>query len=484
MSEPPVQEGPTCPPCKSVKPMRPVPCMPQGAFFNKCNMGLLGKPQLMKGFVRRQTTPVIDAISQMKSLAEEIQEIPGLLAKVDISFGKTFVPCDAKVRPTCDYTREVGECLRKIERILERPNAFECLNAKTERQVLWKVSKLLFRKCSEIPKKYIFCDQRVALAVLERDVYVAMYHILEKTIKCGDAERLREWATNRVIRDFIQCWDTPDELEQVAVETAINALCDRLSEKKKEVYDIIMEKLEDCDESRYTLVAAAIKWLVNLHRHDVSITPDLEVFKKSILPLFRSPHLPVFSKCLDCLASTFYGYFEELPVLVAEYLFKHWPVTDSNKGSCYVLHLATIVRTMGTDPLAKLAEQVCKQIGVCVTSPNFNVSLAALTLLTDRMFISHFAEVGPRVFPMVYRSIQCHVHDWHKDVESSASVAMSALVASCPECQNTPEEVEDKSKDEDVRQQWMSIFVSVADDHPEFQQESFEKGLSVSICYE
>ena len=443
-------------------------------------MGLLGKPSLIKAFARRQTTPVLESLKTMKSLAGDIQEVTDLLPKWELKFGRTFIPCDSTVRPNSDHAKELCDRVRRIERILERPNAYECLSGKTEQQLLSKLSRHLGRKCTEIPKKYIFCDQRVTLTVVEREVYLAIYHILETTIKFGDIKKLQEWATRRTVAEIIQCWDSPDDGEQASVEFALGALCARLPEQKKIIYDIIMEKLQDADEQRYTLITAALKWLVNVHTEDVSIAPDIEVFKRSILPLFRSPYLSMFAKHLDSLAKIFYGYFEELPFIVVEYMLRHWPLTNSHKSACFVTHLGIIAGALGAEGIRQVADRVFERIDVCVMSQNFHVSLAALGLLIDRSFVSHFAEVGSRVFPKTCRAIRCHTHDGHQDVESSASLAINALTAACPECESSTEPEEDGGLA--VRQKWMDVFRAVAEDHPEFEQEAFEKSLNAKIC--
>ena len=464
-----------------LRPMKPMPMLqPIPSLGGAKNAPALPTLPVFKRPNRRQTAPSFGKITPVKPLTEEVKEIPGLLSNCTFNFGKTFVPCDGKAMVSPYDTKEIDESLKSLERILERDGVFELLTSETARLILEKMSRGLFRKCSDIPKKYIFCDQRVTLTVAERNIYLAMYRILAKTVKRAELQRVKDWATPRVLRSLIECWDTPDEAEDMGIELAISSLCERLPETKKQFYDIVVEKLED-EEAKHTFLIASLRWLVVMHTRDLSISPDAEVFKKAIMPLFRSPYLPMFMNQLDQLAGVFYGYFDELPELVIEYMFKHWPMTDSNKGSCYMHHIKTLVSAMGAEALQRVTVQLFGEIVKAIESPNTNfVALSALELLADRAFVSLFSETAVDILPGVYHSIQTHMSGWDGDLSKNASLALEVIRSLLPECENKDvATVDDTNK---AGNEWMMLAEEVARDHPEFDKQKFAENMNDSMC--
>lgn len=459
--------------------LRPMPGDHAVPAFGGMKNALPNLRPLGKRVGRRQTAPSFGKIEPVKPISEDVKEIPTLISNCTFNFGKTFAPCDGKEIVSPYDTKEVGESLSSLERILNRDGVFDLVTPETSRLILETMSRGLFRKCSDIPKKYIFCDQRVTLTVVERNIYLSMYRILAKTVRHVDLQKIQEWATPRVLRSLVECWETPDDAEDMGIELVIGSVCDRIPETKRKFYDIVIEKIED-EEAKHSLLISALRWLAGIHTRDLSIPPELEVFKKAVMPLFRSPYLPMFMKQLDQLSGAFYGYFEELPEAVAEYMFRHWPMTDSNKGSCYMNHVKTLVGAMGTEAVGRISLPLFGEVLKYVNSLNTHLVESVLGVLADRGVMSMLRDTWATMIRNVVEVIEARMSTWEGNLLANAALALETIRGVWPEFEERVEP--EKKVAENVGEEWMALAEEVARDHPEFDKEKFAVDVNSSIC--
>lgn len=326
---------------------------------------------------------------------------------------------------SCISTKDSDELCAKLQSlamILDTPNIFEYLSDDISEGILSVLSHDIFRSCTDAPPQFIFCDQIATITTCNKNVYLELYNILGKMIRNCKIDQFVKWLSPQILKNIVCCLDTPDAEEQAAVEGMIRALCTSFPDRRNQVYDYIMTRLQMCAHGLvpYHFVAPALRFIIDNQKSVLICPSDPFGYLNSIMPLFRSSFLPVFAAQMNEVSSLFYACFDFLPHHVLGYLFDHWPATDSSKVPCYLNHIGIIVPLLGSDTIQAVGKHVFSEISDAVASLNYKVAMAALNLLANRTFMSCFSDMGDVLFPIVYPFVIEKESYWHADVVRQA----------------------------------------------------------------
>ena len=416
---------------------------------------------------------------------EQVHELLSLCSQCVVKTGRYFLADGYSIYKAAD-SFELLDKLVKMHRILEAPNIFEFISDTLAEMLLGVLSKDLLQDLPDVPKQFVLCDQIAKLTSYNKNVYLELIAILGLVVKNCKISQLVKWMTPAVLRNIVECMDTPDEQEQSAVEAVINSLCSSLPDSRAKVYNIVLKRLQMCAYglAPYHFVVPGLRFVISNHKSLLICPTSPDVYVECIMPLFRCMFLPVFSMYLGQASSLFYSYFDELPGRVLVYLFKHWPETDSIKVPCFLNHIATIIPLLGSDTRESVAADVFGRLEWCVKSLNSKVLLAAYKLMVDRTFMSYFSDMSQQFLPLLYPHVKQALGHWDSDVDRQARVVLVALSEWNPDCYRELDEANETTPAPVTipPDSWMCIFEQAKENDPELcDAESFK--ATVVDCF-
>ena len=427
--------------------------------------------------------PIKKEEAQAALMAEKVDQLRGLHACCIVKTGHLFQADGYSAAPLQD-SRELAMKLQDMTKLLETPNIFEFLTDEINQGILHVLELNILKPCADVPQQFVLCDQMAKLTTFNRSVYLALYNILALMIRKCEVKRFVEWLTPSILNSIVRCLDTPDEDEQAAVEGVVSLLCTSYQDRREDVYEYVMKRLQMCAYGvvPHYFVAPGLRFISANQKALMIVPKNPDEYVANILPLFRSSFLPVFARDLEEVSKLFYSNFDTLPYHVLGYLFEHWPVTDSSKVPCYLRHLGVLVPLLGTETIQAVTSDIFHELAFCVASPNYKVAMAALNLLSDRSFMSHFAEMSDELLPIVCAPIAEKGQYWHLDVARQAAITLQVIKDINQECCATLEQeysqhvaVDGESKFPE--ETWMVVFEQAAASNLDFDVQAFKKQI-------
>lgn len=370
---------------------------------------------------------------------------------------------------------ELLERLAKMRKILESPNIFEFISDTVAEMLLEVLNRNLLRELPDVPKQFVLCDQIAKITSCNKPLYMELLEILALVLKNCKISQLVKWMTPTTLRSIVRCMETPDEQEQAAMEGIIHSLCTALPDRRLQVYDLVMERLQMCayGMAPYHFILPGLHFLISNQKSLLICPSDPNQYIKCIVPLYRSMFLPVFSGALCQTSALFYSYFDELPELVLRYLFKHWPETDSEKVPCFLDNVKAITPLLGVDTRNAVAHELFERLEWCAKSLNCKVLQAAFKLFADKTFMSYFSDMSDVFMPMLYPHVKRCLGHWNSDVDRLVPVVLLAFSNWNPECYSKLEACELPTETESTdsfSEKWASVFELAKSNDPDLKE--------------
>ena len=456
----------------TLRPIQKTPTCPSGSN-NTARFGPQSvPPNAHIQFHRRKTTSSIP-LSAVQNAAQSVQQqdqvqkqIESLQAMVD-DFRKVtrgnYVP-DFKV-PQNEKLPLTG----KIFEILEKLPNFSVIPEKTINDII-EILKIHFSiRIPDLPKQYLYGEQIVKLSLSNWNEIKFFYKILYLVLRNTNIRVISECFPNTYVKNLIEFYNSPDLNERMYIEQILNKFLEMFPSYKNAIFDEcltrILNHIHDNDRG-FLCIGPCLKFMTNKYRSGEKI-PKPDVFEKQILPLFSSMFLIVFYDFLCDACSLFYSFFDFTPITSLQYLFSHWPKTNTGKQSLFVHHLSVIAPYLSSESIGKYVNKIFYRLSNCLKAMNFKVVSSILQILNDSSFLFLFSSYSESVIKFIYLDLINMETHWSPEVTIKAREVLEKLKQMNPEVYAQVESEarqELPRKDGSSHEKWKLIVSSINDD--------------------
>ncbi|KAH8925837.1 B56-domain-containing protein [Atractiella rhizophila] len=147
-----------------------------------------------------------------------------------------------------------------------------------------------------------------------------------------------------------------------------------------------------------------------------------------LLPLHKSPSLPIFYPQLSYCLIQFLEKDPGLHTVVFDALLRYWPRSNSTKEVLFLKEVEEILSEIDTPGWEGVEKKVFGQIARCLQSQHFQVAEQTLYFFNNEMILKHVADhiesVLPIIFPPLFVASRSH---WNPQIHMFAGSVLSVL---------------------------------------------------------
>jgi hypothetical protein len=296
--------------------------------------------------------------------------------------------------------------------------------------VLNFIARHLSEKVPPIPGDYA-CDTAAGPVIAtHRDFTLKIQELATLALRCGSPGKMDQWAASQLLPKVISCLESPDEAEQASATALLRAICVVYPQIGLIAHDLLKREvaLFRMGGAQFPVVAIALRLIDEFYDLEPSLAPDVPWFRDFALPLFASPMLPVFHQELERLREILCDTCRETLELTVAFLLRFWPLTATQKVTCFLQSLEAAVAQMQSPAVCPMARQIFGILARTIGSDHNLVSVSALHLLAKVQFWEAF---GTRdVLVSIVTSAVAHaMKSWSEQVRGEAAAAMKTLTA-------------------------------------------------------
>jgi len=341
--------------------------------------------------------------------------------------------CDFSDKNVKKIIAEKTQRLKRLNDIVSDPIALRAMDSSTLNGLFNMIQVNLIRDIPPPPPEYIYADSKVMYSA-SNWIHLGLIHkILHSIVVNYDPAIISNYLSKNFMAQYIYLLSSPDNSEQNTVEIFIYHVFNSVPGFRQVIFNTFVKLLKRYIDNSlyYQPVSMTLKFFLYYFKSLSSpLKPQyISLYQILIFPLISKPFMFDFFESFHLL-STFY--VENIPNLASwslEFMFKHWPVTDSNKITAFLAHLVPLASSLNVLTLKPLVRPIFLRLSSSLLSPNYKVSSTALELLLNPKFIFSFNSFSKEFIPLLFRGIDHCSRHWNQDVRKMSSEVYRTLFA-------------------------------------------------------
>lgn len=346
-------------------------------------------------------------------------------------------------------------------------------------EYLHTVFALFARKIKPVPFIFLYSDSRMVEQTDNWPILEAVYSILNTTIFNADTTKLSQYLDRSMVETIVGLMATECPDEQNVVENLTGSIFETIPGQRQTVFSAVLRLIKDYNESPrfFNGVAPALRFLYKyLKSVPVLRDPHYDLFRRQIYPMYGTIVVSDFAEPLNQITSLFLSRDSGLAEFCINYLLKHWPICSSSKQVVFFEHIPQICQYLRPTHAFLICKDLFTRIAQALDSPNFKITMSAITLLLSPTFVFLFQPYGSTVVPIVFDSILRIGNHWNTDVRKMSKPALRALYTLDVSATNIcieSQPIKDVSMAMTKSREWNVIYNTAVKNSPELAEPKF-----------
>lgn len=288
----------------------------------------------------------------------------------------------------------------------------------------------IFHSFPDISKTYIIGESVSPYYMNNWDQLSRVYALLSLLLP-----ELLPFITDQVFEKFMKLLSSPFNSEQEAVLAFIEKVCQKSEEHQSKIFQMMTRVVQlfiDGECLHFCLIPI-FNFITNfLEKLPLPLNRSYFVIFRSIFyQTIISPNVVDFYNALLPLAQFFQSKDSTTSVWCIRFLFRHWPITNSEKQIIFLHQLQFILSMLNTSFFPALSKALVFRLKLMIESVNFKVSMAAIRILKDEEFVKLVCSTTSQslnspidILIPALEMAQCH---WNTEVRIESLEALNLI---------------------------------------------------------
>lgn len=362
------------------------------------------------------------SISEVSDLAQIISKAANNLVYI--------YKCETK--PNDKVDKSVLEALDNLSLFAGDPNMKSKFAYDDLSMIFEMLSLHVFHSFPDISKTYIIGESVSPYYMNNWNQLSRVYALLSLLLP-----ELLPFITDTVFEKFTKLLSSPFNSEQEAVLSFIEKVCQKSEEHESKVFMMMTRVVQlfiDGECLHFCLIPI-FNFLKNfLEKLPLPLDRSyFEIFRSIFYQTIISPNVVDFYNALVPLAQFFQSKDSTTSIWCIRFLFRHWPVTNSEKQIIFLHQLQFILSMLNASYFTTLSKALISHLKMMIESVNFKVAMAAIKILKDEEFVKlicssssntpNSASASDILIPALTQA-QSH---WNNDVRMSSIEALNLI---------------------------------------------------------
>ncbi|OHT09201.1 hypothetical protein TRFO_22041 [Tritrichomonas foetus] len=320
---------------------------------------------------------------------------------------------------------------KTLHSIIQQPNGIQKIGVQNISSFIHMIQNHLVHPLSELPKRFLYCDVVPTINSIDWPVVDICYSIFIILIRSFDNKMLTNILNAKFVHGLLSMLKSPDKREQNAVANLTYSIVDFNQQMLPVAFKCLNNFLNDyvTGEVSFVGIETALKMLRQLFRSHKTLAYSINLQKfmfQTVLLLFNSPFAQEIFQPLTGICSFVYEVDEKMPSITLNYLFKHWPLSNSVKTTLFLEHIVLIsTKLKKIDQIT--AEKVFRYIILSLRSSNFQIILKALQICNDLHFYSYYLSYLKLLIPKLQESLKNIENHWNEEIKKKTKEVMKKV---------------------------------------------------------
>lgn len=288
----------------------------------------------------------------------------------------------------------------------------------------------IFHSFPDISKTYIIGESVSPYYMNNWDQLSRIYALLSLLLP-----ELLPFITDEIFEKIIKLLSSPFNSEQEAVLSFIEKVCQKSEDHQSKVFQMMTRvvQLFIDGECLHFCLMPIFTFLTNyLEKLSLPLNRSyFEIFRSIFYQTIISPNVVDFYNSLLPLAQLFQSKDSTTSVWCIRFLFRHWPITNSEKQIIFLHQLQFILSMLNTSFFPALSKALVSRLKQMIESVNFKVSMAAIKILKDEEFVklicSSSSSSSNSPVDVLILSLEAAQYHWNNEVRIESLEALNLI---------------------------------------------------------
>lgn len=364
------------------------------------------------------------------SSSVEFSDLHQIILKAKNNYTYAY-KCETKPEDKID--KSVIDALDSLSIFAGDTNTKSKFSSKDLSMLFEMLSLHIFHSFPDISNTYIIGESVSPYFMNNWDQLSRIYALLSLLLP-----EILPFITDEVFEKFIKQLSSPFNSEQEAVLSFIEKVCQKSEDHQSKVFQMMTRVVQlfiDGECLHFCLIPI-FNFLTNfLDKLTLPINLSyFEVFRSVFYQTIISPNVVDFYNALLPLAQFFQSKDSTTSVWCIRFLFRHWPITNSEKQIIFLHQLQFILSMLNSSFFPALSKALVSRLKQMIESVNFKVSMAAIKILKDEEFVKLICSTtsspslsSPSV--LLIPSLEAAQSHWNNDVRVESLEALNLIKA-------------------------------------------------------
>ena len=381
-------------------------------------------PQLQGelGHLNGSMSMPLETIASVDALETTTEsEVKELIQKcrTDVNYEILF---DTELSDPCDAPDALSKLIGMV-----RQNLLSGMGDEFYTELLDMLRVNVFHETYRVDKKLIYADAPVKFEIRNARRLQLAYELLQVS-----TQLVSHLIVQSDIDGLLRVFESPVPSEQTMALTALEYIVGHVPNFTEPVVKHIMvmiQRYRDGCLDNHCVLGPSFRFLTR-HYNSRKLEPaDISLFKSMIYPTFLSEHAAFFSKELTQLSLVFQMHEITVSLWCFKFLVKHWPKSSAVKEVVFLQQLRALLSTIPASMLPIIQKKLFQTLSECIASPNYRVSLCAMEICADELFVKTLADIAQPVARILEESLEEALTHWNDCVKANAQKLMRILSA-------------------------------------------------------
>ena len=356
----------------------------------------------------------------------DLSNIKELVEKASSNFNYIY-SCQKNYNNNAKFqNREVAQALDSLISLFPDEAEKEKLTEENINDIYNMAKKHISHKFPDISRTYVIGESVAPYYISNWQQLESVYTLLAKL--CNQVAPL---ISDQQFFGIVSNLASPVKEERESVLFFIEELCKNSDDHKNKVFSVMTSVIESFRDGHclHFCIPPILNFLLP-RLNELPLPLDRSYFSK-----FRNVFYPtiISSNVVDFYPSIlpFSRFFQTKDSATAvwciRFLFKHWPITNSQKQVIFLHQLQCLLSYLSPSYLPALSKALISRLLLCINSVNYKVAVAALKICQEEDFMSLLAKVAGGNAVTLIPSIETAQVHWNQEVCQAALIASSVV---------------------------------------------------------